>query len=68
VNAAGALTAPRSCLRAIYIVASGTRRWSLKLLLHRLPAGTYLIHARAVGGNGRIERRTHRNMARKRIR
>lgn len=51
-------TRARSCRRAVYLNARGTRTWRLAMDV-RLPAGTYVIRVRAVDRAGNRERRSN---------
>jgi hypothetical protein len=64
----GRFTKARSCRRAVYLKAKGTRRWRFSKRAN-LPAGTYVVRVRAVNRAGNRERRTRkRNVLVRRVR
>jgi hypothetical protein len=61
VRRSGALTRPRSCRRPVEFLASGRRRWRLRLHISLRP-GPYLVRSDAVDGNHRHQRHTGRSV------
>jgi len=66
--ASGRFSRARSCLRTSYLVAGGTRSWTLRVRA-RLPRGRYKVWVRGVDAAGNVERKARqRNFARLRVR
>ncbi len=60
----GRFSAPRSCLRTIYVVAKGTSSWSFKAKAH-FPKGRYVVWTRGYDIANNVERKDRgRNLAR----
>ena len=58
--------APRSCKRTLYVTATGTSSWRLRL--PKLSAGQYVVWSRAIDSAGNVERKSSsRNLRRLRI-
>ena len=67
LKADGTFGARRSCLRAQYVEAKGTRSWSFSRSV-RLPRGSYVVWSRAIDSAGAVELKARpRNLRRLRV-